>query len=131
MIVLFLGCLGDNTDVQLDLGDSGEFVETVEPVLTASCANPSCHGNVDRPLQIYAVHRHRMDPADAWADGELTADETRANFLSAAGFSLPPSELARKPLDPAVGGMSHLGGVIWQSTEDPDYEALRAWSEAP
>ncbi len=131
MILLMLGCLVEGEDGAPGGGDSGEFFATVEPILTEGCANPSCHGNADRPYQVYAVHRNRLDEADLWADGVLNEAEHAANLAQARAFAAAPWELCRKPLDPAVGGMSHDGGVSWSSVDDADYEAVRAWTEAP
>lgn len=131
MIVLLLACVVEGEDGAPGGGDSGEFYADVEPILTEGCANPSCHGNADRPWQVYAVHRYRMDEADLWADGELSAEEHAANLAQARAFTVSPWELCRKPLDPAAGGMSHEGGVSWFSVDDAEYEALRSWSEAP
>lgn len=128
MILLLIGCLLPG-DEALGTGDSGDFVEKVEPILAVGCANPSCHGNDQRPFQLYAVHMNRLDPDDLWADGNLTAEEHQANYQQARGFGPPTWELARKPLDPEAGGMDHRGGIYWNTTEDTDYQAIRAWLE--
>ncbi len=131
MILFVLGCLVEGEDGAPGGGDSAEFYARVEPILVEGCANPSCHGNVERPYQVYAVHRYRLEETDLWADGELTEAEHQANLAQARAFAAEPWELCRKPLDPAVGGMSHEGGATWSSVDDEDYEAVRAWSEAP
>lgn len=129
VLVLVLGCLVPGDPADLGAGDSGDFVENVEPILVSSCANPSCHGNAQRPLQLYAVHRYRLDPDDLWADGDLSPAEHLANYQHARGFGAPTFELGRKPLSPEAGGMDHRGGVFWNTTDDVDYQAIIAWLE--
>lgn len=130
LLLLLPGCIGPNDSAVLGGGDSSTFFEQVEPVLTEGCANPSCHGNTERPFQVYAVHRHRLLEEDTWSDSALSADEHAANLETARAFAPSPWLLSRKPLDPAVGGMVHAGGVMWSDVENPDYTAVRAWSVA-
>ncbi len=131
MILLLLGCLPVTDGAPLPLGDQARFVSEAQPVL-AGCANPACHGSADRPLEVYAVHLHRMDPADTWRDLPLTPEELFWNQVRASAFlwdlaAAEESPLLRKPLAPAAGGTEHVGGVRFEDTSDAEYRALAAW----
>ena len=103
----------------------------IQPVLERGCANPTCHGNAERPWRIYARHMHRADAAATWSDAPLTDAELTAN----ATWTMPfikhadpdGSELVRKPLHPSAGGSPHVGGAQYRDRDDPDFAALRAW----
>ena len=133
MILLLWSCVTGTGEEPPLPADSAMFYERVEPVLALRCANPSCHGSAERPLQVYAVHRHRADPAHIWLDAPLTAAEHAANFDRARAWRTPDPDaslLVRKPLDPEVGGASHAGGVQFADREEPDWRALYDWVEA-
>lgn len=127
--LLLLACVEGPGEAALVPVDTGAFFAEVEPVLVERCANPSCHGTAERPLEVYAVHRNRMDPDDVWLDGGLTAEERAANLARARGFVGPTLELARKSLDPDAGGMRHGGGAIYADATDAEYATLRDWAE--
>ena len=111
------------------------WVDEVQPVLAEHCANPSCHGNVDRPLEVFAVHRHRLDPADTYLDAPLTTEELTVGYEKARAMIVPGEYaddclLLRKPEPTHLGGAPHQGGVQFEAPEyDPDYQALRVWIE--
>ncbi|MCC6999967.1 MAG: hypothetical protein IT370_35540 [Deltaproteobacteria bacterium] len=137
MIVLLAvaGCVGAEPEAQPlpVVGGVAAFVVTAQPVLTARCANPSCHGNAARPLSLFAVHRHRMDSADTFLDAPLTGAEERHNFLQASAFLLgvdraAHSLLLTQPLAVRAGGDGHAGVEVFADTEDFDYRRLRAWA---
>lgn len=129
-----LGCHpGSGGTMELAAGDTEMFRAEVEPLLEARCANPSCHGAVDRPLQIYAQLKHRADPDEVYRETALTEEELRLNQLRAACFVRDMehgSTLAKKPLPLDDGGIAHAGGVIFESAEDAEYLPLRNWVEA-
>ncbi|MFZ5480936.1 MAG: hypothetical protein ACOZNI_29515 [Myxococcota bacterium] len=129
MIALLAACVAGPGEGELVPVDTGAFFAEVEPVLGERCANPACHGSADRPLEVYAEHRHRLDTGDAWRDLPLTPDEHAANLLRARGFAGPPYAIARKGLAPEAGGMGHGGGAIWLSADEPEYAAILAWAE--
>jgi hypothetical protein len=39
------------------------------------------------------------------------------------------SKLLKKPLATSAGGEGHTGGTFWQSTDDPEYQAVLEWIE--
>ena len=128
-LLLLLGCVAGPGDEPLPPVDTGAFYAEVEPILGDRCSNPACHGTAERPLQVYAENRHRMDTGAFWLDAPLTPDEHAANLARARGFTGDPWLIARKALDPAVGGMTHVGGAVWMDPEDVEYVTLRAWAE--
>ena len=112
--------------------DYGRFVSEVQPILASRCANPSCHGRLDRPLAVYAIGMWRADPAQLFENTPLTADELRANYTRACSFIVAgaaPADclLVRKPLAPDAGGATHLGGVVFTDTAEADYRGLLDW----
>ncbi len=140
ILMLLVACVGEPSSEALALGDAAVFAERAQPVL-ATCANPACHGNPDRPLEVYAEHLHRLDREDTWRDLPLTPEELWLNQVSASAFALAldapeDSALLRKPLAPEAGGVMHLGGALFGEPSNPDYRALydwvrTAWEEAP
>lgn len=137
-LILLLGCVVGPGGAPLAVDADPEwFSAEVQPVFEARCANASCHGDPGRPLEIYATHRHRLDPADVYLDAGLTEEELHLNFLKASAFvaeltALPgvtadDCSLLTKPLDPDDGGAEHGGLVQFFDTEERDYQALRAW----
>lgn len=130
---LACGCVtGEETVALQRAGALAAFVEQAEPVLETRCANPSCHGNDERPLSLFAPHRHRLDEADVFLDAPLTGDELRHNFLQAQVLigdvrSAAHSPLLREPLAARAGGMSHAGVEVFVDTADYDYRRLHAW----
>lgn len=115
-------------------GTTASFVERAQPVLVAGCANPSCHGNAERPLSLFAVHRYRLEPADTWVDAPLTAAEEQHNFLQCSAFLLgldtpEHSQLLTKPLAVRAGGSGHSGVEVFVDREDYDYRRLLWWVE--
>lgn len=125
------GCVTDGGPFTTPIGDTGVFYAEVEPVLTARCANPACHGSDDRPFELYAVGWHRADPEQDWRAEPLTPEERGQNLDRASGFRLWPGLLWRKPLAVSAGGADHEGGVVFADAHEADVRTLRQWSEAP
>ena len=120
----------------LPAGDLGSFAETVQPVLDAHCADPSCHGRPERPLAIYSPLRYRLDPARRYLSEALTSQELAANLRSVEAFALAAREAGLsaagcgvlcKPLAERAGGCGHAGGAIFPSADDREYRALESW----
>jgi hypothetical protein len=114
--------------------DLDGFAQEVGPILEARCANPTCHGNPDRPLSLYAVHLHRLDPADVHRDTPLTAVEVWSNYQQARAMAEPSSDpwtapLVSKPLADRWGGGHHVGGEIFEDPYDAECAALIRWIE--
>lgn len=134
-MILLLACIDGPGRSELPEADSGVFQESAEPELGASCGNPSCHGSVNRPYEVYAVHFHRADPDATFLDDPLTDEEHRLNQDRARAFLHPTepaaSPLLRMPLDPAAGGLGHGGSVtVYLDRSDPGWLALAAWAGA-
>lgn len=131
--VVALGACGDVSARIVPTGDVALFVGQVQPILGTRCANPSCHGSEERPLQIYAQMRHRKDGAELHTDAPLTDDELEHNMYSAAAMLLDvefahDAPLLTKPLAPAAGGSEHGGDTQFYDVEDTEYVTLLTWA---
>ena len=105
-------------DPKVDPPNFDEFKQKVQPVLRASCSAASCHGNDVADFQLVC------DEDDA---------HIRWNAYIAAQFvaSTPEeSELLRRPLDPARGGVFHEGGIVFGDSADQGYQAMLGWAKA-
>ena len=95
------------------------FIADVEPKLEQSCAFATCHSSPQSDFYI-----------TCGADD----DQRRFNFLQAAGFVVaapaPPeqSEILLRPLSPANGGVSHTGGIFFDSRADQTWSKWRDWA---
>ena len=131
MNLLWLGaCVdSDGTEALPVFGSLAAFAERAQPVFEARCANPSCHGSADRPLSVYAVHRHRLDRADVYLDAPLTEDELRHNHLQASIFLVGLDDASRSLLltKPLSG---HAGVEVFAEPSDYDCQRLRAWIDS-
>lgn len=121
----------DNPADQLD---RDRFACTVEPILVRDCSYNGCHGNAQFALRVYSVGKLRAGSMETIEDRavELTADERRANFDSAAAFAfggISPDDnlLVRKPLPAEAGGYAHIGGAIFTGTDDARVVAIHDW----
>jgi hypothetical protein len=106
--------------------DEATYAAYVQPVLEARCATLDCHGNVERPLRLYAATGLRA--TDALRDRPLAAEELTANVRSLAavdpGAAPEASLVLSKPL---VGGQAHEGGDLWTSPDEPQVVCVRSW----
>jgi hypothetical protein len=98
------------------------FVTDVQPVLKGSCAFATCHSSPQADLYLTCGN---------------TDDQLAFNFLQASGFvvSAPSpveqSEILLRPLAPLAGGVSHTGGVFFQSRDtDAGWQRFRDWAQA-
>ncbi len=131
VLLLALGCVEGPGQGEELLGDYESFETEVQPILEG-CANPSCHGTPERPLEIYAVRQHRLNPDDVYLESPLTDRELWLNFVRSCGFLMDleapeDCELLRKPLSPKAGGAEHVGGAQFGDVDNPDYAALLQW----
>ncbi len=133
VLPLMLACVDGPGATPVDAPDAlGTFQTYAQPVFEARCANPACHGSVDRPLEVYAVGQHRLDEADRHRQDGLTERELSLNLWRAWSFvgeTAATSELLLKPLDPESGGHEHQGGVIWHDLDAFEAAQLTAWIE--
>ena len=112
--------------------DFDGFVTRVQPILDRSCANPSCHGNVERPLEIFSVHQHRIQADEIFMDTPLSERELWRNFERVCSFLVDfddPAECAllEKPLAIEAGGGAHVGGTQFFDESNQDYQELLSW----
>lgn len=131
VVVLASGCVSAPGEIAApERGSVAAFVELAQPVLAERCANPSCHGDASRPLSLFAVRRHRLDPRDVYLETPLSDEEVAHNFAQTAAFlegvsRASDSLLLRKPL--ARDGVAHRGGAVFPDDGDYGYQRLRAW----
>lgn len=116
-------------------GDLAAFAAQVQPVLAEQCANPSCHGQPERPLAVFAVGLHRARPADLHLDAPLSAAELQGNALRVRSFMVGVERIddcavLRKPLAPSAGGWEHAGGTRFVDQSDAGYRSLADWLRA-
>lgn len=96
------------------------FESQVDPILTArGCDNVDCHGGGIRGT-------FELSPFN---DKDVNFDFSQAR-LQVDGNNPDASTLLMKPLAESAGGSAHGGGEFFASTDDTDYQTLRAWIEA-
>ena len=98
-------------------------------MLAAGCASPSCHGDATRPLEVFALGRHRLAPIEVHDTLPLSTEERRRNFERACGFLVDldvpdDSALLSEPLAPATG---HAGGVVFEDETADGYVVIEGW----
>lgn len=108
--------------------DAAGFEAGVQPVITETCGSLDCHGDPGRPLRLYAERGLRLSAA--LRNTDITAEEIELNAAAFIGVS--PGAVddhlgLLKPLATSAGGMEHLGGDLWSSTDHADYAAIRDW----
>ena len=104
-------------DVDPVAADFATFSTRVNPVLGERCAAGNCHGSSGNSMYLTCG---------------ATPEETRWNYFMVGDYvSHRPgtSEIVRRALDPAAGGSFHEGGTVFDSSDDPDYQALLDWAE--
>jgi len=133
-----VGCISDPGALPLDEllppADFERFASEVQPIFADRCANPSCHGNEERPLEIFAIQQHRLDPADLYLADPLKPEELRANFEKSCAFMVDVDSAMRctlvtKPLAPSEGGVRHADVIVFEDRSDPDLLTLVDWIE--
>jgi hypothetical protein len=106
----------DASSVDTSTENFREF-KKVEDYLVTSCGSSGCHGTRG---------------ADYYLSCSDTEEQSKANFLMTQAFvaeSADDSELLTRPLASQGGGNYHSGGELFQTRQDSEYEALRAWAE--
>lgn len=106
------------------------FESDVAPVLEGRCLGTSCHGVSPgaeaRGEVVDWTHfnvRVTTDGRIADMDGAYARAKTRITTLERAELST----LLRKPLAPAAGGTTHVGGVVFGTRTDPAYASIARW----
>jgi len=109
---------GFNPNVDPTTADFSIFKTKVNAEFQSTCSAGNCHGTLVNELYLTCGS---------------TPQEVRWNYFAASDYlaqTPEQSELLRRPLAPGQGGSFHEGGVIFQTTTDPGYEALLAWATA-
>ncbi|HEY3667239.1 MAG TPA: hypothetical protein VGL19_14625, partial [Polyangiaceae bacterium] len=96
--------------------DFKTFESSVNPVLGQRCAAGNCHGAAANSLYMTCGRTPESLRWNYFAVGDYVSKDTGA------------SEILRRALSPAVGGVYHEGGTIFSTTDDPDYKSLVAWA---
>ena len=136
-LVLLAACAVENPAAPAAALDADYFRCDVQPVLTARCAFPACHGSARRPLSIYAPGRMRYQVGWDRPTEAITQAELDFNFGVASGFTTKTATgtpwLLAKPLATAAGGYYHRGGDLFGTEDvflaktDPGYQILASW----
>jgi hypothetical protein len=105
--------------------DYDMFKSKIEPIFLAKRPGHarciSCHAT-GTPFRL-----QKLDPgASAW-----TEEESRKNFEAVKRVAIPGNAKSRLLIHPlaedAGGDFFHNGGKHWQSQNDPEWQALKAW----
>ena len=111
---------GQNLTVDTTSEAYVKFVSDVQPLLHSSCAYGTCHSSPQADLYLTCG-----DSDDQLAFNYLQT----AGFVVLSGKPIEQSEILLRPLAPLAGGVSHTGGVFFQSREDDTtWQMLRDWA---
>ncbi len=136
MLIAPGGCTDtDSSEQPVAQGDRESYAQFVQPYVGLGCGSLDCHGEGGRALRLYAEDGLRL--FDELRGEPISDDEIDRNVASFAGVSPDASSVAdhlalTKGLAVAAGGFAHVGGEIWDTTNEPGYQCLLAWlSNAP
>lgn len=132
--VLVGGCIEPGDSQPFPGADFDRFADEIQPLLIGRCGNPSCHGAVERPLEVYATHFHRLDGEDVYLDTPLSDEEVWLNYVRATSFIVDLQDAHRsllllKPLAVESGGAAHAGGAQFADADGREYALLLEWIE--
>lgn len=96
--------------------DYKTFVNRVNPVLGQRCSAGNCHGSAANSLYLTCGASPEATRWNYFAIGDYVSVDTGA------------SEILRRALSPAAGGVYHEGGTIFEETSDSGYQALVDWA---
>ena len=96
--------------------DFRNFVANVNPVLGQNCAAGNCHGSPANSLYLTCGTSPDQELWNYFAAGDYVSSDPSS------------SEMLRRTLAPAAGGTFHEGGTIFQTTDDPGYQAIFNWA---
>jgi Hydrazine synthase alpha subunit middle domain/WD40-like Beta Propeller Repeat len=97
------------------------FVAEVQPLLATSCSFSTCHGSTQSDFYL------TCGEDDVQRDANF---RRLTGFIAGAPTDVEQSELLLRPLGPRAGGVSHTGGVFFQSREDETWKRLRDWARS-
>jgi hypothetical protein len=126
LLVLLGACRDQGDPIGLPEADVAGYQASVHPILEARCATLDCHGNLDRPLRLYAETGLRA--ADALRAQPITAAEIDAD--ARALIAVDPAPDGRRSLvltKPLAGAVKHVGGDQWDSEAEPQYVCVAGW----
>lgn len=124
----------DRLPIARDSLDFAYFRAEVEPILlrdrggfgpsVSACVTCHVHSATPMPLQPFQVS----------ASGEpyWTEAQSRQNYAAIARLVVPGaperSRLLRQPLAQDAGGTAfHVGGKMWESRDDPEWQTIAVW----
>jgi mono/diheme cytochrome c family protein len=96
-----------------------DFQMQIMPTLKSSCAFSTCHSAPQSDFYLTC--------------GDLPEQQV-FNYVQAAGFVVPKgtaveqSEILLRPLAIPGGGLSHTGGVLFQSRDDQTWQLWKRWA---
>ncbi|HEY0464934.1 MAG TPA: hypothetical protein VGC79_12020 [Polyangiaceae bacterium] len=96
--------------------DFKTFQASVNTVLGLRCAAGNCHGSAANSLYLTCGTTPEASRWNYFAVGDYVSVDTGA------------SEILRRALSPAAGGVYHEGGTVFGSTTEADYKTLVAWA---
>jgi hypothetical protein len=97
--------------------DYRTFVDSVNPVMSSTCAAGNCHGSPTNSMYLTCGETPEQKRWNYFAAGDYVSTEPEA------------SELLRRTVAPSAGGTYHEGGTLFPSMEDPGYQAILAWAK--
>ena len=95
------------------------FLTDVQPKILESCAFGTCHSS---PQSDFYMTCGLDDAQKQYNFGRA------ANFVTAKGIAVEQSEILLRPLAPAAGGVSHTGGVFFDSRDNDVWLKWKAWA---
>ncbi|MEY2929448.1 MAG: hypothetical protein RL033_197 [Pseudomonadota bacterium] len=97
--------------------DFARFSSEISPMLGQRCAAGNCHGSPGNSLYLTCGSSNEQIRWNYFEVGDYVSRIPRT------------SEILRRALDPAAGGTFHEGGTVFETSDDPDFQALLAWAE--
>jgi hypothetical protein len=92
----------------------------VQDKIRSSCAFATCHSSPQSDFY--------MTCGDDDAQKQYNFSRA-ASFVAAMGIAAEQSEILLRPLAPAAGGISHTGGVFFDSRDNEGWKSWKAWAE--
>jgi hypothetical protein len=120
----------EQTQCSNDVGSDPEFISSSDPttkdyptfrnsvnaVIGQRCAAGNCHGSPANSLYLTCGSTPEAARWNYFAVGDYVSVDTGT------------SEILRRALSPAAGGVYHEGGTIFSNTDEADYQALVTWA---